>query len=607
MFARLPDVVADVPVVIDGVPHYARAGDTVAAALLANGIATFRTTAISGAPRGPFCLMGACFECMVEVDGVPVQGCLARVHAGARIGTMHGARGIDPVPAAMGDSFVMSRDADAGHAKAASSDVIDVVVVGAGPAGLAAAAACARAGLVAVVYDEQASPGGQVYRAITASPLARPEILGDDYWRGAASIVDFLRAGARYVPGATVWSVTPHDDGFLVALGIARGDSRAASTAQARAVVLATGALERPMPIPGWTLPGVVMAGGAQAVLKSAGVVPQGRTVLAGCGPLLWLVAAQYLRAGVRIDAMLDTTPRGRLAQALRHAPAFVASAYFAKGRELVRYVRRRTRVVEYVEVIALEGDTAVAAVRFRHRGGEEHIAADQVLLHQGVVPDINLASAAGCALAWNDTQACFAPVVDDWGGSSVAGLYIAGDGAGIAGAEAAAVRGTLAGLAVANALGRLDASARDHAAQAAMRALQQASRGRRFLDVLHRAPDGFRIPAGHTLACRCEEVPAQAIRDLARSGTAGPNQMKALTRCGMGPCQGRYCALTVTELIAAETGRTPTEVGTYRCRFPAKPVPLAEIAAMPATPEDVGAVERDGDSRLPQFQRIYS
>ena len=475
--------------------------------------------------------------------------------------------------------------------------VLDVAIVGAGPAGLAAATACAERGLSVSLYDEQSAPGGQVYRGITASPLARPDILGDDYWQGARLIAPFARSGARYVPGASVWAIAPRDGGgFDLCVSVGRPGAREAMTIAARMVILATGALERPFPVPGWTLPGVMMAGGAQVLLKTAGVVPQGRTVLAGCGPLLWLVAWQYLRAGVRIEALLDTIPRGRLAKALPHAPAFMASAYFGKGLALVRAVRRSVRFVEYVESIVLLGDDSVTAVRFRCDGRDETLAADQVLLHQGVVPDTNLAAAAGCALAWSERDACFAPVVDAWGGSTVPGIYIAGDGAGIAGAEAAEARGRLTALAVANALARIDGSVRDRDARGPLRALARATRGRAFLDVLYRPADAFRLPVGDTLVCRCEEVSAATIVRLAREGCAGPNQMKAYTRCGMGPCQGRYCGLTVTELMARATGRSPADVGHYRARFPAKPITLRELASMPATAEAERAVVRTSD-----------
>jgi len=362
---------------------------------------------------------------------------------------------------------------------------------------------------------------------------------------------------------------------------------------RARAVILATGAIERPFPIPGWTLPGVMSAGGAQILLKTAGVVPQGRTVLAGSGPLLWLLAWQYLRAGVAIEAMLDTTPRGRLSSALRHAPDFARSPYFAKGRELVRDVRRGVNVIEYVTALAIEGDLAARAVQFTVDGREYTIPIDQVMLHQGVVPDINLAQAAGCGLAWSPAQACFAPVVDAWGGTAVAGLYVAGDGAGIAGALAAVPRGRLAALAVANTLGRISHVARDSIARRDRDELAVAMRGRAFLEVLYRPADALLLPEGPTLVCRCEEVAAQTVIDLARRGCAGPNQMKAYVRCGMGPCQGRFCGLTVNALIAREQQRDPADVGYYRLRFPVKPVTLEEMAAGPTTPEAVEAVVR--------------
>ncbi|HTQ01047.1 MAG TPA: NAD(P)/FAD-dependent oxidoreductase [Casimicrobiaceae bacterium] len=470
---------------------------------------------------------------------------------------------------------------------------VDVAVIGAGPAGLAAATTCAQHGLATAVYDEQPSPGGQVYRNVTSSPLARQDILGSEYRHGAELAALLRKSGARYVTNATVWSVAAAGGSFELAVSTGPYHAREARLARARAVVVATGALERPFPIAGWTLPGVMMAGAAQALLKTAGLAPQGRVVLAGSGPLLWLVAWQLLRAGVTAQALLDTTPRGRLAQALRFAPAFLRSPYFAKGRDLMRAVRRRVPVVEYVEVLAIEGGDTVGTVRYRASAREETLPADHVLLHQGVVPDVNLASAIGCALEWDDATACFAPVVDEWGASTVPGVYIAGDGAGIAGAAAAEARGRLAALAIANAHGRIDGTARSRGAEGPRRALAHALRGRRFLDALYRPGDAFRIPEGATLACRCEEVAAATIARVAREGCAGPNQMKAYTRCGMGPCQGRYCGLTVTEIIARETGRSPTSVGCLHARFPVKPVSLGEIAALPVSAAARAAVER--------------
>jgi NAD(P)H-nitrite reductase large subunit len=259
-----------------------------------------------------------------------------------------------------------------------------------------------------------------------------------------------------------------------------------------------------------------------------------------------------------------------------------------------VREVRRRVPVAEYVEGLEIVGEDTARAVRYRvGADAPATIEAAHVLLHQGVVPDVNLASAVGCALEWDDANACFRPAVDAWGGTSVPGVCVVGDGAGIAGADAAVLRGRLAALGVANAQGRLPGDDRDRLARPIQRALVQALRGRRFLDALYRPADAFRIPQGDTIACRCEEVPAAAIARAAAEGCAGPNQAKTYTRCGMGPCQGRYCALTLTEIVARQTARSPAEVGALRARFPAKPVTLGEIASLPVAEDARRAVER--------------
>jgi len=470
---------------------------------------------------------------------------------------------------------------------------IDVAIVGAGPAGIAAATRCARLGLAATLFDEQPALGGQIHRGVAARRDAGEPPRDADDMRGLA-LVDALRAStAAHVADAAVWSARAMPDA-TVEIGVTvRGTGSAPRLVRARAAILATGALERPFPIPGWTLPGVMTAGGAQILLKASGLVPQGRIVLAGTGPLLWLAAAQLHDAGATIDALLETTPRGRLREALAHAPAFLLSPYFRRGLDLARRVRRRTRVVEFVTALAAEGAARVDAVRYVADGAERVLPVDHLLLHQGVVPSVDLAGAAGCALVWNAQAAAFEPAVDEWGGTSVPSLFVTGDGAGIAGAEAAAARGALTALAVANALGRIGSAARDRHAAPLRRALADAQRGRRFFDTLYRPADAFRIPAAATLACRCEEVTAQQVVDAALAGCTGPNQAKAWLRCGMGPCQGRYCGLTVTELIARTRGATPQDVGVLRARFPVKPLTLAELAAVPTNAAAEAAVVR--------------
>jgi NADPH-dependent 2,4-dienoyl-CoA reductase/sulfur reductase-like enzyme len=454
----------------------------------------------------------------------------------------------------------------------------DLIVIGGGPAGLAAASLAARAGLATVLFDENPGVGGQIYRGITSTPVKDRRILGEDYWAGEALASEARASGALIVNGATVWSLDPER---IVGVSIAG----AARLIEARRVIIATGSQERPFPIPGWTLPGVMTAGAAQTVLKAQGLLPAGRTVIAGTGPLLWLLAAQILRAGGRLDAVLDTTPRANWLRALPHLPDFMLSPYFAKGLALLREVRAKVAVRKTSRIEAVGDDRLREVVC---DGGR--IPADLLLLHQGVVPNVNLALAAGAAHVWNERQLCFQPVLDAHFESSVPGIAIAGDGAGIAGGTAAAERGRIAAIAAVRAL-KPEAAVPDP--QSVRQRLQREEMGRAFLDCLNRPADSFRQPEGDTLACRCEEVTARQVRETADLGCEGPNQMKAFLRCGMGPCQGRLCGLTVTELIAVQRKTTPAEVGYYRLRPPVKPITLAELASLPISEAERKAVER--------------
>jgi NADPH-dependent 2,4-dienoyl-CoA reductase/sulfur reductase-like enzyme len=454
----------------------------------------------------------------------------------------------------------------------------DLVVIGGGPAGLAAASLAARAGVSTVLFDENPGIGGQIYRGITSTPVKDRAILGEDYWAGETLAAEAKASGALIVNGATVWSLDPRR---IVGVSIAG----AARLIEARRVIIATGSQERPFPIPGWTLPGVMTAGAAQTILKAQGLLPGGRTVIAGTGPLLWLLAAQILRAGGHIEALLDTTPRANWLRAAIYLPDFMLSPYFAKGLALLREVRAKVplRKVSRVEAV---GEGRLREVVFD--GGR--IAADLLLLHQGVVPNVNLALAAGIEHVWNERQLCFQPVLDQDFGSSVSGIAVAGDGAGIAGGTAAAERGRVAAIAAVRALNPR-AALRDP--QAVRQRLQREEMGRGFLDLLNRPGASFRRPKGDTLVCRCEEVTARQVRDTADMGCEGPNQMKAFLRCGMGPCQGRLCGLTVTELIADQRKTTPAAVGYYRLRPPVKPITLAELASLPISEAERTAVER--------------
>jgi bacterioferritin-associated ferredoxin len=214
-------------------------------------------------------------------------------------------------------------------------------------------------------------------------------------------------------------------------------------------------------------------------------------------------------------------------------------------------------------------------------------------MLHQGVVPHVNLAMAAGVKHQWDNVQACFRPLLDESGNTNVYGIMIAGDGAGIGGAESAAERGRLAAIDCVSIL-KPDALSKILSRDNVRNALAKSMLGRKFLDLLYRPAKQFRVPPDDaTIVCRCEEVTAGDIRASVAIGATGPNQLKSYRRTGMGPCQGRLCGLTVTELLADERGKTPDEIGYYRLRSPVKPISLAELASMPQDDVAIKAVVR--------------
>jgi len=465
----------------------------------------------------------------------------------------------------------------------------DLVVIGAGPAGMAAAVTASIHGIRTALLDENSGPGGQIYRAITTTPVKKRKILGGDYWFGEQFPASLKRSAVVYKPQTTVWSLQAAKDG--VEVGILDGEG--ARLLSARYAVVATGAMERPFPIPGWTLPGVMTVGGAQTLLKASGVVPEGEMVIAGSGPLLYLYASQLIAAGAKPKLILDTTPKSNWHQAIWHLPSFAASRYMRKGLGLLAAVKRNVPIIRNVSMIRAEGDDRVREVVWQTLVGESRQKVDLLLLHQGVVPTINLWSAAGCQSRWDEPQACWHADVDAWGESSQPNIFIAGDGVGIGGAESASARGMLAGLQVAHRCGGLDNSSRDRQARPVQQTVASLLRGRDFLDALYRPADWARLPQGDTIVCRCEEISAERIVTATRQVCSGPNQMKAYLRCGMGPCQGRQCGLTVTELMAQTLGRSPADIGHLRLRSPVKPITLADMAKLPASLDEKASVIR--------------
>lgn len=455
---------------------------------------------------------------------------------------------------------------------------VDVLIVGAGPAGMAAAVTARRFGLNVLVIDEQPAPGGQIWRDIeTVASTERGILLGATYLDGRPAAQAFRASGAVYEPNSQLWQIEPGFRAFVTRAGKAR-------TIEARAILLATGAQERPAPFPGWTLPGILTVGAAQILLKNAGQVPAKPVWLLGTGPLMLLYMTQLRKAGGTIAGYLDTTPPGRLTAALPYLPrALRAAPDLFKGVIWSLALKAAgIRRVHHVTDVEAVGTDRLEAIRYRTAsGGEGLVGAEVLLVHEGVVPSIHVPLALGCEVTWHDDQDCFVPNLDAWGESSQTNVFIAGDAAGIAGAKAATLRGEIAALGIATRLGHIAPKAASEAAQPVRAKLARELALRPFLNALFRPRDEIFNPRDEVVVCRCEEISAREIRSMAHLGQPGPNQVKAFTRAGMGPCQGRQCGYSVTRILAAAEGRSAGEVGFYRIRPPLKPVTLGELASL--------------------------
>jgi len=326
-------------------------------------------------------------------------------------------------------------------------------------------------------------------------------------------------------------------------------------------------------------------AGAAQILLKQSGIACKG-AVLVGSGPLLYLIATQMVRAGVPPLALIETQTTRDLAKSMRHlGEALRGWPYLVKGLRML-WDLRRAGIARHVGAtgITIEGDQSAQAVTFDIGKTAHRIECGTVLLHHGVVPNTQAARSIDIAHLWDDTQNCFVPDCDAWGRSTVATVYISGDGAGIGGAKAAAIAGEIAALEIARDLEKISTQDRDAAARHLHKDLAIERAVRPFIDTAYPPYAGAIAPPDDTIICRCEEVTAGDIRRFAGLGCLGPNQAKAFGRSGMGPCQGRYCGLSVSQILAASNDMSLDDTGYYRIRPPLKPVTLGELAAMPTT-----------------------
>lgn len=442
------------------------------------------------------------------------------------------------------------------------------LIVGAGPAGIRAAQALVWAGLRPLVVDEAPACGGQIYRqrlvpdersskALYGSEAAKAERLHRDF----AALADRI----DYWPQALLWNLR----GGVADIAVGGASKQVAYDG----LILATGATDRILPIPGWTLPGVFTLGGAQIALKAQGCAIGSKVVFIGSGPLLYLVAWQYMKAGVDVAAVLDTAPFSAKFNLLRGLP--LAPAVVLRGMRMTAQLKLRGVALRYgVHDVRIEGEERVEGIAWREDIREMRLACDGVGYGLALRSETQLADLAGCRFRFDARDRAWLPERDAAGRGSVADVYLAGDGAGIAGADAAELAGERAALAL------LEDRGLPHQPERAAAIESSLAHVSRFRDVLEAA---FPFPAhwardiaDETLICRCEEVSAGELRRAATDFSLGEiNRLKAVSRIGMGRCQGRMCGSAAAELLAAGADRAIDAVGRLRSQAPVKPIPL--------------------------------
>lgn len=463
---------------------------------------------------------------------------------------------------------------------------VELAVIGAGPAGLAAAVAAAEAGVHVALIDEQSAPGGQIWRQ--PPPGATPPAALRTPPEGARLLdrLEELERENRVVrwERTLVWG--HFADGEL---GLFRDGS--VDRVRARRIVVATGAYDLPIAFPGWTLPGVMAAGGVQTFLKAQLLVPGRRILLVGAHPLLLVVAAQLVEAGAGVVGVAFAQSPSVAYVGHHGRDLWLQRHRWPEGWAAVRTLRRAGVPILFGHMIArAEGaDRVTGAVLTKVDDAwrplpntEKLVACDTIAIGYGFVPATEFTRQAGCRHVWDDVAGHWVCEQGPDLRTSIPHIFVAGEAAGIGGAPVAQLEGRLAGLTVAAELGYESAQlAREREAL-----LPQRRELRRTAQALNRLsalqPGLFTLMDDDTIVCRCEELTAGTLRQALRDHPhiTNANALKLVTRCGMGPCQGRYCHGAAARLIQEARGAAPQDIGPFTGRAPIKPVSLGALAA---------------------------
>ena len=462
----------------------------------------------------------------------------------------------------------------------------ELIIIGAGPGGIAAAVEAAKAGAAVKILDENPKPGGRIYSQLNDGfKLVDPGYLGPDYQKGQRLLAEFdaLRRKIDYLNDAMVFGT--FENRIMAFHQAGRGERLPFNK-----LILATGAFDRPVPFPGWTLPGVMTAGGAQTLVKMQRVLPGKNLLFAGTGPLQLVVANQILSGGGTIEAVLEA---GEIDNWLKFLKGFSRNwGLLTDGLRYMRGIRKAgVPLLRRHIIVEARGESQVEAAVIAEvdkdwrpiEGSQRVLEVDTICLGYGLVPSVELARLVGCRHRYEPDLGGWIPVRTEAMETSVPGVFAVGDGAGVAGSAMAMLEGRIAGISVAQDLGYLSYEEADRLKKPYLNDIKKIGRLREALDRISRPRPGlFELANDDTVICRCEELTLGDIKRAISKGTSEMNELKRLTRMGMGRCQGRMCGPAVQEIIARQTQTRAADIAYLNQRPPTKLVPIDVLASLP-------------------------
>lgn len=540
----------------EGQEIIAQEGQSLAAALTQAGHRTFRQTA-KDAQRGLFCGMGVCQDCLVSIDGTPNQrACMSPVHEGMNVSRQ--------VALPEFGAAAETEDKEPLHLSP------DVLIVGGGAGGLSAAITAANAGASVVVLDERKVAGGQYYKqAANGAILDRQQ---DD---GAQLLAMAKASGAQILAGVELWGAF---DG-LVFLG---QRERQPVIARPKTAIIATGAYERPITVPGWTLPGVMTTGAAQTLWRSYQTLPGQRIAVCGSGPLNVQVALELAKGGAEIVYLAERAQAAIRTPAAALAMALADPKLTMQGLRMLAGLRQRGIAVHtQTDLIRVEQDGGALAATFQSGSGEETVQVDALCMNAGFEPQNETLRLLGARMRYDHAMGHLRCQKGERMETSVSGLYTIGDCTGLGGAPAACVEGEIAGACAAAEAGHGDARSLStrHQKLASKLARHRAFQAKLWTlyDIAPR--DTESLPDSTTI-CRCEELTLGDIRNGLSSTPSHVGTLKRTTRVGMGRCQGRYCGPIAARMVSQATGKPIEDLSFFAPRVPIKPVAISAIQA---------------------------